>query len=477
MKRTIKGLTAPNRIFGKGESREQNAIIKVYSVQELKNALTKIYSFKGSIGTIQIAGDITISEPIQLKQFIEGEAAPKEIIIQSIAGARILNGNKAAGDWDYDMTGNTEIPVFDVGFGRGIDLFTGAPLESQLIVKYTFLDLVINSDTSRPFGAFIAAKTFSPNVPLNIKTLSLGEIKINNIKLFNVHTLLAGYSTDSSFASIVTAVTPNIDGVSVRNTSSIISEFYFNNAYFGIIYGLVNNVGTWNKDNRADNSNIMNIYTSNLFRYNSFESIGLRTKILEDPNATFFFENGFANTFSGGEIIDFPANDSFAFSNTIFSGQLFSSGNTIIPTRGPSGAFNIVTPTEPITGTINFVVENTFCLYKEIVGSGSLTTGPLPKNSEYEVNWHLTIKRRATDEVNTYHIKTNVRRVTGNLVIVSNNTIAASEEFLGMTGLIPVVGFTALNISPVLGSETLDVSVVVKMTGKMLPQPLISPNI
>lgn len=467
MKRTIKGLTAPNRIFGKGESREQNAIIKVYSVQELKNALTKIYSFKGGIGTIQIAGDITISEPIQLKQFIEGEAAPKEIIIQSIAGARILNGNKAAGDWDYDMVGNTEIPVFDIGSGR-------FAAESQLIVKYTFLDLIINSDTSRPFGAFLASELSNRGGTFDEL---LGEIKISNIKLFNVHALLAAYSKMNVFTKNSTAVTPNITGVSLRNTSSLISEFYFNNAHFGIIYGLVNNVGTWNKDNRADNSNIMNIYTSNLFRYNSFESIGLRTKILADPNALFFFENGFANTFSGGEIIDFPANDSFAFSNTIFSGQLFSSGNTIIPTRGPSGAFNIVTPTEPITGTINFVVENTFCLYKEIVGSGSLTTGPLPKNSEYEVNWHLTIKRRATDEVNTYHIKTNVRRVTGNLVIVSNNTIAASEEFLGMTGLIPVVGFTALNISPVLGSETLDVSVVVKMTGKMLPQPLISPNI
>lgn len=455
-------LIAPKRIFGKGESREQNAIIKVYSAQELKNALTKIYSFKGGIGTIQIAGDITISEPIKLKQFVEEEAAPKEIIIQSIAGARILNGNTVPGDWNYDMSGNTEIPVFDIGSGR-------FDAESKLIVKYTFLDLIINSDNSRPFGAFLASELSN-----RVGTIYefLGEIKINNIKLFNVHALLAAYSKSNVFTNNSVAVSPNIIGVSVRNTSSLISEFYFNNTHFGIIYGLVNNIGTWNNDNRDANSNIMNIYTSLFFRNNSFESIGLRTKILEDPNALFFFENGFSNTFSGGEIIYFEPNDSFAFSNTFFSGQNIASGNTIIPTRGPSGAFNIVSPTEPTTGTINYVVENTFCMYTE---DGFLNTGPLPKNSEYEVNWHLTIKRRATDEVNTYHIKTHVRRVTGNLVLVSNNTIAASEEFLGVTGLIPVVLFTSLTMSPVLGSETLDVSVVVKMTGRMLPQPLISP--
>ena len=489
MKRTIKGLTAPNRIFGRGESREQNAIIKVYSVQELKNALTKIYSFKGGIGTIQIAGDITISEPIQLKQFIEGEAAPKEIIIQSIAGARILNGNKTAGDWDYDMPGNTEIPVFDIGQGRQA---FGLPRIPQPVVKYTFLDLVINSDTSRPFGAFLVANLFD-NWPTFLRFLP--EVKINNLKLFNVHNLFACYYRPDPFPVdvIISLVTPNINGVSVRNTDPSIGSFYLNTPAFGFFNGVFSNFGALNWDDKYLTTNHLKIYTNDGFYNNTFNGIGLLTEILDDPAISIgnsLRNNGQGNTLIGGELISFPKNNwSFSFINCgipNLNGQGFGAQNfSVFPTGyGPRtgvdlglesrNSFNIVTPNfTPNSAVENFTVESTFCQYtEERNATVSLQSSfvSIPENSEYEVNWHFTVRKRSTNQVNTYHIKTNVRRETGNITIISNNTIAASEEFLGLGSIFPVSFGSGMYIRPYLSAtEELDVSCVVKMTGRGLP--------
>lgn len=462
-------LIGPKRIFGKGESREQNAVIKVYSAAELKKALTKIYTQKGSIGTIQIAGDITITEPIKLKAFIENTNKPKEIIIQSVGGARIHNGNSVAGDFDYDTAGNTEIPVFDIGTGRDL-------AEAQLITKYTFKDLIINSDESRPFGAFIAANLFSST---GNTELFISQIKIQNLKAFNLHSIFSGYSSDGTFTNFVTAVMCNIDGIAIRNTDPSITAFTFNGGNSGVIYSSITNIGTLNETDRQNTKNILLIYGSNYMRFNSFHSLGVLVKVKENPNPSFYvqFECGFSNIIKTSEIQEIASNDSFSFLSCRFSNAISSASTDIIQTKGPDTGFIVTTPTtygyaSPPPLNNDFVVEDTFCVFRDSdpsINEAFVSSGAMYFDSHYEIDWFFTVYKYSTGETNNYHIKSHIRRgSSGAVTNYSNNTVAASEEFFDLTMTSSSAG-GYLTWTFVIPGQDFNVNAVIKMHGHAVP--------
>jgi len=445
-------LSGPKRAFGKGERREQNAVIKVYSVAELKVALTKVYGLPNGVGTIQIAGDITISEPIKLKQFVYPETGPREIIIQSVGGARIYNGSRVASNYNYNAPLNTNIPVFDFGTGYGVD--------AQLVTRYTFKDIQVNSFASPSFGAFIAADLNSPLATMGVSIL--GIINISNIKLNNVWNLFAAYDTSGAFTGDIVAVGARVDSVLVRNTDADIISFSYNNTYFATGYGVISNISVWNLYERELlASNLFSISTSENFVYNTFQGIGLKTEIVPDPLGAGGFPQGYGNTFYGGEVVAAQANDSFAFINSKVSG---TGAINIFPATTGDTSFNIVSPAQQ-TGSrtdLDFLVDSKYSVYRQ--GGSQIVVTDLPDDGEWEINWHVTVRRRTTDETNTYHIKTNYRKTAGTGVIVSNNTIAASEEFLGLIGLFPSPDPPF--IQPTLGAEELDVDAVIHITGR-----------
>lgn len=198
-------ITGPNRAFGIGETKSQNAVIKVYSAAELKSALTKIYQLPSGVGTIEIAGDIVITEPIKLRSFDALEAAPREIIIQSISGARILNGNQSASvTYNYNIAGYNYIPVFDFGI-----------VNSNITnnCKYTFKDLCINSPNAiLPFGALIG-------FGLGASTHQTAKIAVSNLKAYKLGMIFGAYSPISVFTQSIFAFNYIISDIAIDNSN------------------------------------------------------------------------------------------------------------------------------------------------------------------------------------------------------------------------------------------------------------------
>lgn len=466
-------LIGPKRIFGKGESREQNAIIKVYSAAELKKALTKVYRLPNGVGTIQIAGDITITEPIKLKQFVAGQSAPKEIIIQSVGGARIYNGNTSAGSYNYNQAGNTEIPLFDFGVCTTADKVT----------KYTFKDIIVNNDTSHPFGAFIGADLNGATYPSSFPQLCL--ITITNLKLHNVCNVYGVYDTTNTFdfASMIRCYSPRIEGLVFRNESALVPQFNLANVYFSPVYGLFSNISVWNPGQRSGVNDRFTINTNWGFVGNTFSAISALVDIIKDPRYSGYFpnDNGFANTITGCEIYTDFRDISFSFVNCTFGTDKSA---TLIPTKDPNGSCLVVynnAAQTALDGTItdnNFVVKQTFTKYLQ--GEGNpISISVNHTNYNYEVNWYLSVRERSTGLCNTYHIKTNLKRgASGNAIIVSNTTVAASEEFFTLTGIIPVITpsgtLSFLEIAPNAGAgNLLDAACTVEIHGYKIFSNLI----
>jgi hypothetical protein len=454
-------LIGPKRTFGKGESREQNAIIKVYSAAELKVALTKVYGLPNGVGTIQIAGDITITEPIKLRQFVFGESAPREIIIQSVGGARIYNGNTTSGSYNYNQAGNTEIPVFDFGVCTS----------DNKVTKYTFKDLIINNDTSKPFGAFIGADLNGLTYP---NFAQLCTLTITNLKLHNVCNVYGVYDSTNTFnyRAGITCYSARIEGLLFRNVDVNVPSFNLANVYFYPYYGLFSNISVWNLGQRVSSNDHFVINTNYNFVANTFSAISGIVDIIKDPrNTNITPENGFGNTITGCEIgVDYR-DTSFSFINCQFGS---SDSATLIPTKDTDDGLVFYNNAiqQDISGTVtdnDFVVKQTFTKYAQGVGPGATTISfSVGKtNCNYEVNWYLSVRERSTGLCNTYHIKTNLKRgASGNPVVVSNTTVAASEEFFTLTGLIPSYSGGNIQIAPNAGAgNKLDAACTVEING------------
>ena len=468
-------LIGPKRTFGKGESREQNAIIKVYSAAELKVALTKVYGLPNGVGTIQIAGDITITEPIKLRQFVVSESAPREIIIQSVGGARIYNGNTTSGSYNYNQAGNTEIPVFDFGVCD----------DQQKVSKYTFKDLIINNDTSRPFGAFVAGD-LDGNTDFDA-TSFMTLVTITNLKLTNVRNVFAAYDTSATFGGFILGYAPRIEGLVFKITETVFTDLKLNSANFASFSGLFNNITTWNIIESLTYRFTIN--TNRGLISNSISAVSPIINLVEYPGVTTLPsstpQNGSGNVITGCTIGTDFTDTSFTFINCDFFNNL-GRGSTLIPTVNTNNSFIVYNNAKQLdvsSGVLDedFVVKASYSVYTNGVPNLPGTFDEriyitnLQQNSNYEVNWRLSVRERSTDKCNTYHIKTNLKRTTAaNGIIVSSSTISASEEFFTLTGLIPVASINGCYIAPTLGAgNLLDVACTIEIIGYKIPSNLI----
>lgn len=460
-------LVGPNRTFGKGERREQNAVIKVYSANELKVALTKVYQLPNNVGTIQIAGDITITEPIKLKVDPKSFERPKEIIIQSIGGARIYNGGAETGNYNYNIVGNTSIPVFDFGdiFGLG-----------NIYVKFTFKDIIVNNITSEPFGSFIGIDL----VGRSANTWFTPVIEITNLKVNNVWSLVSCYDSTNTFGgqSHIVMYGAKINGVSIKNDNTSITGFYLSNSHLGIEYGNFSNFGVLNDADQGiapfASSNDLVIVTNGFINNNNIYSISTNIRIENGARSyTGYladYPDGQGNTISGADITDTFPTKSFNYVNCrhlVNISALFVTENT-----QESLITSAIAKQTDISGNVldtDFVVDTTFCKYTNGLGEQILALEGASSNlndANYEVNWHLSIRERTTGLTNCYHIKTNCKGIAGIITVISNTTVSSSEEFFTLTGITPAVGSGGIEINPTAGAANLlDVACVIHIKG------------
>lgn len=417
-------ITGPNRAFGVGETKSQNAVIKVYSADELKNALTKIYQLDSGIGTIEIAGDIIISEPIKLKQFKKSDSQPREIIIQAIAGASIKRSDTSVNTakYNYNQSSNLNFPVFD--FGQ-------VPVTSYSDIpncKYIFKNLNIGSESSnKEFGAFIAY-----NITSNSGYAS--PVIIDNIKLINTWNLIASYNINSIYINTLQVYNNSYTNIRWSNRSNNIPTFniktpmtymsYSNFSYCGRLYPLES----------IYPGNDLNIDQEGFFS-NTISSI--LAPITITTGTTIATNNIFMNCF----IRSTDFNSGLTFIGCI--SELNSWQRTVFPTLSERSA---VTFTSDIVGSTNKTITTTYNFHTDGAGqrinifSGTGFGSAWPTNSYYQIDWKVCVRYTASGLTNNYHFKTTCR-INGSSVptIVSTSTIYALEEVYTTTGLTPIV--------------------------------------
>jgi hypothetical protein len=450
-------ITKPNRAYAVGETKSQNAVIKVYSVADLKRALTQVYQLPNGVGTIEIATDITITEPIKLRQFAQEEVQPREIIIQGVSGTRIINGNKTNGtSYNYNQTGNSNIPVFD---------FEPAIFTEVGKCKYTFKDLIFNSQTAKPFGSIIAAdvKNFGTIVPITLQ----------NIKANNIWNIFAAYDPTGSFPNQVRAYGIKIDDFKFSNYDSSITEFSYNSVNFASLNAIISNVAPQDfllATNTSPSNNYMNIWNVVNFVRNSFINIFTPIKISVIPPGT---STGDSNTTLNCNIL--PNSYSSGFSHITAQNFNGTRLNQIFESNLATAAHNIIAEAEindsaSVLQEISQVTKTTFNQHTN--GSGAIIViDQLPPNGHYEIDWVLAVKYDATGLTNNYHIKSTCRvNGSGIVTLTNNSTIYAFEEVLTLTGIIPTVNFNWIQIAPSDPTPLeIDCSCNITITGLRMP--------
>lgn len=453
------------RAFGVGETKGQNAVIKVYSAAELKAALTKVYQLPSNVGTIEIAGDIVITEPIKLRRFLFGESAPKEIIIQAVSGAKIINGRTTIDQgYTWNDTGNTGIPIFDFG----VISITPNPL-----TKYTFKDLTINTESAYPFGAIVAGDINTAS------TGNLGLITLTNIKMFNVASLFGAYDSSGVFTvnKYITILNPKVQDILYRNSSAFsMTTTYFNSNRAGCYAGNITGIGVWNTAQQAQTEDSFTINNNLKLIDCNFTNI-FANVIVTVPDRT---RVGQGNTLSGiAEISSTNQEAGFSYINTNLPSGSPSTGNsTYLKTISATQAFGygtgriVSSPTGSITTT-----PNTFSFIGYSAGNGAAINIDFDNAtiySHYIVDWSIVIKQVATELVNAYNIKTTLSITNAGVgTILDNSTQYAFEQILatGLTGLIPSWNNATrvLSIAPAVGVTALNCVCNITVTGLKHP--------
>jgi hypothetical protein len=472
----------PNRAYGVGETKSQNAVIKVYTADELRRAITQVYQLPSGVGTIEIAGDIVITEPIKLQRYIEGIDKPREITFQGVSGVKIINGNKINDQgyrYYFNANNNRGIPIFDIDIGTN----TTALLESN--TKYNFKDLTINTEKAAPFGTLVGclfstvAFAVSPVAGIDIGTITISNIKAHNLgSIFGNYAIGANTSTQSrSYAKIINASVK--DFIYSNTEASGLPFTSLNTESFGLYASNISNIQVAsiaqlsfarNDFVIADNEGLVN---------NTFNNIFANVNITVPTAYTNAFGPG--NTISAvHNIYDTDPRAGFSYLNTNLPGNSGSPWSPSAATTyfkansiqnsfgyGNNTAQGYVNSSDPGTGSAfhaGYIVTG---------AGGSLALVNLPDtitNIMYDVDIRLIVQRQSTDTVNVYHIKT-VLYVdsSGTVSSIVSTTISAQENanFTVLTGMIPTYNNATreLRISPSVGGEFLRVCANVTVVG------------
>jgi len=453
------------RAFGVGEAKSQNAVIKVYSAAELKAALTKLYQLPSGVGTIEIAGDIVITEPIKLRRFKFGESQPREIIIQATSGARIYNGNKTeTGYWNYNQAGNTSLPVFDYG---KFDI-------TPPVCKYTFKDLTINSDNSIPFGAFIAGDLSSDD---GINSTDMNTTNIVNCKLHNVWNVFASYDLNGSFpiTSYLVLYNCNINGLMLRNVNANITETSLNTQNIGSDSMVCTNVGVWNSGQFNGLNDYFRIYDNRSFVGNNFFGMGARLVVTQQQPTGSIKNTGKNNIVIGCTLVSIPTADSFTL---LSAGRYLTTDNgNIFATSSPNSGTGTFTQAKVLDGG-GFVedahaINLNYVSYANPPSAGNpsyVFLTDLPINSSYQVTWNINCRYIATGQTNSYTIKSNIKRDNAGLyTIINYSTEYASEEVTTLVITPPAVIGTGIRLGFGDGVNYISVTASADIRGFRLP--------
>jgi hypothetical protein len=457
----------PNRFFGAGETREQNATIKVYSAAELKQALTRVYGLANGVGTIEIAGDIVLTGPIRLRRFAFGESGPREIIIRGVSGAKILNGRTDGyAGFAWNIAGVESFPIFDFGPVDG----TNNPVS-----KYTICDLQIGSESGAPLGAVVAgdialASTVSAN--------DIGLITLNNLKLFNVSAIFGAYDSTGAFAAnkLLSIINPKVTDILYRNSAgSGLTTTFFNTSRIGCYSGSVRGIGVWNGGQLYQSEDDLTISNNAKLQDCTFCDIFAIVRI-EVPTPTIV---GQGNTISGvSQIASTDVAAGFSYINTNL-GAPSSAGNTTLfranSAELSAGSGTNVTADTPAGQIVTFSGQWEFAAFSR--GGGQLISADLPDAityCQYTVDFLVTVKIVNTGLLNSYHIRATVAiDAAGTGRLVSSTVVSASEESLTVSGLIPqwVNSLKRLSIAPTSpgGTGALACTCTVRMSGLKHP--------
>lgn len=458
-----------NRRYGVAETTALAATKQVSTVPQLQNALTEIYASSSGLGIIEIIGDIVLTAPIKLKSFIASNSLPKEIIIKAIGGAKLLNGNvENPGLFDWNEVNNTNAPVFD--FEDALGFSTGVFVASELpVIKYTFVDLSINSLNAAPFGALIG-------VGLGEFGGIAGTVSCQNIKISNVWHLVGAYGTMvGAFANKVIGYNYNFDGVSIGidNTNCLVTRTSLNTEYFGLISGSFQNIGLISIADVGLAKTDFEINDNNQFNYNYIGAVAPKIIITTPVNGAGAYTNGSGNTIVGCKIQwnNLDAGNDGGFSLISCSDYNTIVPSTIIPASSSDTAFTLVAPAY-VTNAASAFLENSsairasWCKYTN--GGGELISAlNLDDSSNYTVTWDLSIRFQVSGAVNSYRIIANVKvSALGIPTIVGSSTVWANEETAGViSGIIPGTGLGTVFIAPVSSSGKIMVSCTVTMDG------------
>lgn len=436
-------LIGPNRAFGKGEQKEQNAVIKVYTADQFKNALTKIYANPAGIGTIQIAGDIVITEPIILRLFPE-ELGYRNIIIQAVAGAKIICGISNDESYYYGEALTNRMPVFDFRANN-----TGSVGNPN--ITYTFKDININTKDSPIFGA-----VFGYN---NDYSTLLPVVIINNINIINTQYLFGVYVKDITSTAIVNVFRNcDINNVYVAKSKSAetsLAEFKINSAKVKFAESRFNNFNIISIDNASYNNYWFKIDfidpptfsdgTHSIVQFINFND----TTELVGPSTVDYFV-----TFINCRLYNILERTSFTYINCRSDTQgiainNFGTGGSGVG-RSQHNICTDLTLTSPWTPEYTTSTETTIIRNSTTAGT-IISYVDMLDDSEYEIDFFITIRWPSSSDFNSYHIKSHVIKVGSTPTIKSSTTIAAYEDRLTITGITPIVSSTTIRLIPTDG--------------------------
>lgn len=444
-------IQGPNRAFGVGELKSQNAVIKVYTATQIKNALTQIYKLPSGTGTIQICGDITLTSPIILKQFLADDQGPKEIIIEAIGGAKILNGRP---------TTTSAITYENVVFDMGETQPLGA--EYQNTCKYTFRNLNINSAEGQFFYGFLKWDSYNKRGGAAVNCYA-GPVSLINFKCTKLmHIYLVDGATIPARDYLQSS---SIDGFIIDNetTSPAFNTCLINNATLVCLSNYFSNFTTSNYSNLfftslgfysqgdADPESSGNVFVNIVIRFNIF------------PSVTAANSYGRGTLIGCRALIEAPRAGGWNIDNTSMKGTENPSGVPYADgIRTQFAAGNLEADETYINGVdlVGFpqdtnnqaTIEHTHVFNSEgnlLVLVEEIRTPTLPTDSRYIVDWKISAIKVATNEVNSYNMQTTVKNVGGVVTILDNTTIYAYEEVPGQVfGLNPAIVANKVYIAP-----------------------------
>lgn len=435
-------LTGINRKFGIGETREANAVDTVYTADELRAALGRIYARPNGVGTIRIGGDIVLSEPIRIKTYNIDDGIARSITIEGVNGAKIQRA-PATPEY-YWGTAYSDPPVFIVD-ELGTDGYCATAI--------TLRDLVIGGDGSPDWGALVAGDTAGTG-----DQWIAPVIRITDCTLGNTHAVFGAFSSTASFTDngsgtfgAVVWYGATVDGLILRvGDTSAVTGVSLGSKYSGFYYADVRGVGAANAIEAFDSNKYLILRPNPLTQGCTLSGISSKVQFVPYTAADGRVYGGDDNTITGASVV--------AWGDVTGWNTIGAAENHIFYTEDATTAHHVAADAPVSDGVGSFTpgaaVKSTWTTHSD--GNGSTTahaiSGFLP-NTQYNAEWRLVYRWYTganADLANAYIIRAVI--VTDGLAaptVLKTQTDWAGEAVPGViSGLFPTATPFTVYIAP-----------------------------